>query len=170
MVRRIFISYQHADQLTAKGFNLMRYNNSLALDFVGRHLLDPVKSNDPGYIGEKIREQIKYTSVTVVLIGDNTADSTWVEREIERSLAKEPPNGLLGIRLNPDVEIPESLKVHGAEILDWFKPEDVHEFQDAIERAAASARRSLYMPANSASTCRRLVADSTLRGVQNSIA
>ena len=93
--------------------------------------------------------------MTVVLIGDNTTDSAWVEREIQWSLSKVPPNGLLGIRLSPDVEISESLRVHGAEILDWFNPEDVHEFQDAIERAAASARRSRYMPANSASTCGR---------------
>jgi hypothetical protein len=155
VVRRIFISYQHADQLKAKGYNLMRYNENLALDFVGRHLLDPVKSNDPDYISRKIRERIKDSSVTVVLIGDDTADSAWVEREIQWSLSKQPPNGLLGIRLNPDVEIPESLTVHGAEILDWFKPEDVYEFQDAIERAAASAKRSQYMPANSASTCGR---------------
>src|SRR5262249_7818142 len=155
MVRKIFISYQHSDQLKAKGFNLMRYNDNLALNFFGRHLLDPVKSNDPDYISRKIREQIKGSSVTVVLIGDNTADSTWVEREIQWSLLKKPPNGLLGIRLSPDVEIPESLRVHGAEILDWFKPEDVHEFQDAIERAAASVKRSQYMPTNSASTCGR---------------
>src|SRR5260370_39076557 len=77
MPRRIFISYQHADQLTAKGFNLMRYNEHLDLEFVGRHLLDPVKSNDPDYIGRKIREQITGSSVTVVLIGDETADSEW---------------------------------------------------------------------------------------------
>lgn len=153
--RRIFISYQHADQLTAKGFNLMRYNANLALNFVGRHLLDPVKSNDPDYVSRKIREQIKWSSVMVVIIGEDTADSAWVDREIQWSLEKDPPSGLLGIRLSPDADIPQGLEKHGAEVLDWFKPEDVHEFQAAIERAAAAARRSQHMPTNSVSTCGR---------------
>lgn len=155
MARRIFISYQHQDQLRAKGFNLMRYNKHLNLEFVGRHLLDPVKSDDPAYISRKIRERLKGSSVTIVLIGDVTAQSIWVGREIQWSLDKKPPNGLLGIRLSPDAPVPDELMERGAEILSWYKPEDVHEFQDAIERAAAAARSALAMPTNSASTCAR---------------
>jgi hypothetical protein len=41
----------------------------------------------------------------------------------------------------------------GTEILNWYDPEDVHEFQAAIELAAAAARLTLAMPTNSASTC-----------------
>ena len=155
MPRRIFISYQHNDQLTAKGFNLMRYNKHLDLNFVGRHLLDPVKSNDADYISRKIREQIRGSSVTVVIIGDGTAASSWVGREIQWSCDKVPPNGLLGIRLAPEAEIPEALKENGAEILEWYDPQDVHEFPEAIERAAALAARTRLMPVNSPSTCTR---------------
>lgn len=155
MARRVFISYQHLDQLKAKGFNLMRYNKHLDLNFVGRHLLDPVRSNNPDYVSRKIREQIKGSSVTVVLIGDNTAQSTWVEREIQWSLDKEPPNGLLGIRLSSDAPIPHMLTDRGTEILDWYDPEDVHEFSAAIERAAGMARLAPVMVTNSVSTCAR---------------
>lgn len=155
MARRVFISYQHRDQLKAKGFNLMRYNKHLDLEFVGRHLLDPVKSDDPAYIGSKIRERLKGSSVTVVLIGEVTAQSIWVGREIRWSLSKNPPNGLLGVKLSPDASVPDELMQRGAEILAWYKPEDVHEFQAAIERAAVAARSTLAMPTNSASTCAR---------------
>jgi len=133
----------------------MRYNENLDLDFVGRHLLDPVKSNNPDYISQKIREQITGSSVTVVLIGDETADSEWVAREIQWSLDKQPPNGIVGIRLNSQADIPQGLEDCGAEILKWYEPEDVQEFLDAIERAAATAGRALLMPTNSASTCSR---------------
>ena len=68
----------------------MRYNKHLDLEFVGRHLLDPAKSNDPAYISKKIRERLTGTSVTVVLIGDVTAQSIWVSREIRWSLEKNP--------------------------------------------------------------------------------
>jgi len=67
--RRIFISYQHLDRMRAKGFNLMRYNKHLELDFVGRHLLDPVDSTNRDYITRTIKEQLAGTSVTIVCQG-----------------------------------------------------------------------------------------------------
>jgi len=153
MTRRVFISYQHRDQMTAKGFNLMRYNPHLDLAFTGRHLLDPVKSNDTGYITSKVKEQLKHTSMTVVLIGQDTAGSAWVAREIDWSLEK--GNGLVGIRLDPSAEVPAALIDAGAEILDWQEPDDVAEFGDAIERAAAGVRAARNMPSNSVSSCLR---------------
>lgn len=113
------------------------------------------RSDDPAYISRKIRERLKGTSVTVVLIGNVTAQSIWVSREIQWSLEKNPPNGILGISLDPDASVPDELIERGAEILKWYRPEDVHEFQDAIERASMAARSARLMPTNSASTCAR---------------
>ena len=138
MARRIFISYQHEDQMKAKGFNLLRWNKNVDTEFVGRHLLDPVKSRDPAYISRQIREQQKGTSVTVVLIGDNTCKSEWVEKEVRWSLEKNSPNGIVGIRLKDGVEIPESLRACGAEIIDW-NPDD---FEAAFDRAAIASGRA----------------------------
>ena len=153
MTRRVFISYQHADQMKARGLNLMTYNKNVNIDFTGRHLLDPVKSQDPDYISRKIKEQIKYSSATIVLIGQNTADSSWVQKEIEWSTEK--GNGIIGIRIDADAPVPEGLIQYGAEILDWFEPSDVDNFDDAIERAVAATSRGRSMPTNSASTCAR---------------
>ncbi len=141
MPRRIFISYQHEDQMKAKGFNLLRWNKNVAVEFVGRHLLDPVDSENPAYIRSKIQEQLSGTSVTVVLIGKQTAESRWVQNEIAWSIEKK--NGLLGIRLEPDVAVPAALTQAGAEIIDW----DVHAFGDAIERATISVRRAAQIAA-----------------------
>jgi radical SAM protein with 4Fe4S-binding SPASM domain len=146
-VRRIFISYQHKDQMKAKGFHLLRWNSNVDIDFVGRHLLDPVKSENEKYIKDKIAEQIKNTSVTVVLIGQDTKKSEFQPWEIERSLAKDTPNGILGIRLDKSVELPRDSGVGkllhdaGAEIIDW----NPDEFGDAIERAALGAGRALQI-------------------------
>jgi len=153
--RRVFISYQHQDQMKASGLNLMTYNDNLDVDFVGRHLLNPVKSSDPGYISRKIHEQINGSSATIVLIGKQTADSEWVPKEVQWSLEKQPPNGLLGIRIDPEAEIPAELTQAGAEIIDWYRPEDVHDFNDAIERAIEATKLGRNMPVNSASTCAR---------------
>jgi hypothetical protein len=135
MARRVFLSYQHDDQMKAKGFNLLRWNKNVDLEFVGRHLLDPVDSKNEDYIRSCIREQLSGTSVTIVLIGKNTSESGWVADEIKWS--QEKGNGLLGVKLENAGPIPDSLTDSGAEIIDW----DAHQFAEAIERAAIAAGR-----------------------------
>jgi len=147
MVRRIFISFQHDDKLQAQGFNLLRWNPNVPVEFVGRHLLSPVDSRDPNYIRAKIREMLNGTSVTVVLIGKNTADSEWVDFEIRESLAR--GNGVLGIRLKgaEDAAVPPALIEAGAKVIDW-NPDT---FADEIERAALIAGRPELGPPSSRS-------------------
>jgi hypothetical protein len=143
MARRIFISYQHDDQAQAKGFHLLRWNKNVDVEFVGRHLLDPVDSTNADYVTQCIKDQIKGTSVTVVLIGDNTADSDWVSDEVRWSLEKDNPNGILGIRLpgKDGADAPPALTECGAEVINW-QPDA---FQDAIDRAAAQAGRAAIL-------------------------
>lgn len=138
MARRVFISYEGSDRNRAKGFNLLQWNKNVDIDFVGRHLLDPVDSTNKEYISRKINEQIKGTSVTVVLIGQHTSESNWVAEEVRQSLQKGNPNGILGIKLDADAPIPEFLHECGAEIIEW----EVDQFQDAIERASQQADRA----------------------------
>jgi hypothetical protein len=137
MARRVFISYEGEDRNQAKGFNLLRWNKNVDVEFVGRHLLDPVKSKDSDYIRGEIKERIKGTSVTVIICGAHTNESEWVQKEIEWSLAKDLPNGLLAIKLTNDAQVPEALVDCGADIIGW-NPND---FADAIERAALQAGR-----------------------------
>jgi MTH538 TIR-like domain (DUF1863) len=157
MARRVFLSYQHRDHGRAHGFNLLRHAPNLKLEYSVRHLLQPVDSvNDP-YIARRIREQMKGTSVTVVLIGRHTAQSDWVAKEIEWSLQKEPANGVLGITIDAGADVPAPLRECGAEVIDWTEPSDVHQFEAAIERAALAASRGPAIAASLGgnSTCGR---------------
>ena len=137
MARRVFISYQHEDRAQASGFNLLRWNPNVDFEFVGRHLLSPVESEDPGYIRRKIREELHGSSVTAVLIGEGTAESYWVDFEIRESL--ERGNGLIGIRLkgHEDAPIPPALLEAGARVIDWLPDR----FAEEIEMAALIAGR-----------------------------
>lgn len=131
--RRVFISYEGSDRMKAKGFRLLRWNNNVNVSFHDRHLLDPVDSTNDEYIRSCIRNEMKGTSVTVVLVGENTKDSEWVNYEIERSLKE--GNGLVAIKVDDNIsddDVPDKLKENGAEILEW----EPDEFDDAIERAA----------------------------------
>jgi hypothetical protein len=82
MARNVFLSYQHRDHKRAKGFDLMWSSPHVDAKPSVRHLLDPVKSTDPGYVSKKIREQIANTSVTVILIGNETTPATGLPRRL----------------------------------------------------------------------------------------
>lgn len=157
MARRVFLSYQHRDEGRAKGFDLLRRSPNLDVNYSVRHQMQRVNSSNPGYVGERIRSQIKGTSVTVVLIGSATAESDWVAKEIEWSLSKQPPNGLLGIVIDPNAPVPPGLVEAGAELIDWTKAGDYKDFEAAIEAAALAASRAGAIAASvgNGSTCGR---------------
>jgi hypothetical protein len=137
MGRRIFISFAHEDKQQAQGFALLQWNPNVNFEFVGRHLLSPVESNDEAYIKSKIREKLEGTSVTVVLIGPTTGESEWVDFEIRESL--ERGNAVIGIRLKgaEGASVPQALRDNGCRVINW-EPGD---FSDEIERAALIAGR-----------------------------
>lgn len=142
MGRRVFISFQHEDKQQAQGFNLLRWNKYVDFDFVGRHLISPVDSEDSAYIRRKIRDQLHGTSATTVLIGQKTAQSEWVDFEIRESI--DCGKGILGIRLRgaENAEIPPALEEAGCRVIDW----DPHKFEEEIERVCLIAGRPELEP------------------------
>ena len=106
--RRIFISFDHDDTDKVNGFLGLR-NIMDDFEFFNHKLDYRIKSADPDYVGRVIREEyIQPASVIVVLIGNNTAQSKWVQWEIAESLKQ--GKGILGIRL-PDTngQIPQGI-------------------------------------------------------------
>ena len=96
--RRIFISFVHEDTQAVNGFiGCREYVDSF--DFYNHKLDHRIRSSDPNYIAQVIRDEyIKPASVAVVLIGNTTANSHWVRWEIAESIRQE--KSILGIRLN----------------------------------------------------------------------
>lgn len=149
MKRRVFISYEHPDQLGSEGFDADAYD---ALTFDGRD----VERHSGEAALARVRDQLGRTAVTLVLIGPREAPNEWVEREIEWSL--EAGNGLVGIKLDPAAAPPAPLFEAGAEILDWSRPEDVTYLEHAIESAVHSAtllRRAAQRGTGSGKSCAR---------------
>lgn len=132
MARRIFIAHRGEDKNQVKGFILLRWNENVDFTFFDRSLVDQVKSDDENYIKRCIREKMKGTSVTVVLIGKNTHKSKWVRWEVEESIDRD--NGLLGIKLKgkADAKTPAVLKENDVEVISW-QP-DI--FEEKIEEVA----------------------------------
>jgi hypothetical protein len=78
-----------------------------------------IKSQGDDAIERWIDEQLNYTSVTVVLIGAETADRPWVQHEILRSWNR--GNGIVGVRISNIKDQNRETDVEGPNPFDRFK-------------------------------------------------
>ena len=98
-MRKVFFSFDYGDVWKA---NVVRNSWALAspadrqaFGFVDAAEREQLKQQGDAAIAEWIREQMHGTSVTVVLMGENTHTSRWVRFEIEESVRL--GKGILGI-------------------------------------------------------------------------
>jgi hypothetical protein len=94
MPANAFISFDHDDQQQVAGFQLLKNNPKHPLDFNDHSLKDAVRDtsgkpikyppSDPRSkpVRDEIKRKFDSASKLVVLIGDNTHNSDWVDWEI----------------------------------------------------------------------------------------
>lgn len=114
MAHQVFVSYHHrndqskADYLRSK----YSYNNTI----IDRSLQDAYDNKSDDEILSLIRTyHLKNSTVTIVLIGSETAYRKWVDWEIYSSLRPYGPrtvNGLLAIYLPSAGKVPERLQAN----------------------------------------------------------
>jgi hypothetical protein len=146
--RHVFLSFHHDDVGKVRGLNLLSRAPNVDLSFSGRHLINPVKSEDRAYILRSIGKQITGSSVTALIVGGKTAQSDWIAEEVGLSNEKDPPNGFVVIKLTPDAELPDGIPDY-AQVVEWNGPEDLDTIGEAIEHAAAGREK---IPAMQAAT------------------
>lgn len=144
MARRVFFSFHYDHDIWRA--NQVRNCNVVAgadtAGFFDHSEYEDAKKKGSDGIKRMILKNLKNTSVTVVLIGTETASRPWVEYEIAESIARK--NGLLGIYIHhlKDQDGSTSLfrgpkpsVVAGIEFpaYDWDK--DLDKFRKAIEGA-----------------------------------
>lgn len=116
----IFVSHYHADAekieamkalLKSKGFNV---RDSSIYEAKAKNNV-----NNEDYIKTLIRPHITWASTLVVLVGDKTAKSAWVNWEIEAAERKE--KRIVGVYLQDkkDSPIPEALNQYGSALVGW---------------------------------------------------
>ncbi len=148
MARRVFFSFHFEKDIFR--VNQIRNSNVVAganeAGFFDHSEYEEAKRKNPATITRLIMKRLERTTVTVVLIGKETAERKWVQEEIRLSLARR--NGLLGIYVHhlrdivgdsswfagPDPEVPEAIEFPKYK---WDK--DLGRFSAAIEAAAKRA-------------------------------
>lgn len=100
MARRVFFSFHYDNDVWRA--NQVRNTNVVAgpdvAGFFDHSEYEEAKKTGNEGIKRMILKNLKNTSVTVVLIGSETASRPWVKYEIEQSIAQD--NGLLGIYIH----------------------------------------------------------------------
>lgn len=99
-MRRVFFSFDWDDVWRANQVrnSWIAKGSYTAAGFVDSAEIETLKRNTGAAIKRWIDDQMHGTSVTCVLIGQQTADSRWVRYEIEQSIEKQ--NGLIGIYIH----------------------------------------------------------------------
>jgi len=118
-IRHVFISFAHED---LNEVNLLRgqaKNESTELDFDDHSVKDPYDSKNAEYIKAKIREKISNASVTVVYLTSESANSRWVNWEIQESIKQ--GKGVIGIYKGEKAPtaLPSEFSKHRCKAIKW---------------------------------------------------
>lgn len=126
MVRRVFFSFHYEnDHWRANPVrnSWVTQDDREAAGFIDSAEWEEVKRNGDAAIKRWINKQLKNTSVTVVLIGSETADRKWVNYEIEQSY--ERGNGLVGIYIhNIENRLKRTSRKGENPLVNWYVKEN----------------------------------------------
>lgn len=143
MARRVFFSFHYDNDVWRA--NQVRNTNVVAgsdvAGFFDHSEYEEAKKEGPEGIRRMILKHLDNTTVTIVLIGSQTAQRPWVKYEIDKSIERK--NGLLGIYIHHLAKPGEQTSPRGAKpsvpsqvefpAYDWDK--DLNRFRKEIEAA-----------------------------------
>jgi hypothetical protein len=146
-MRQAYFAFHYADIFRV---NQVRNSGLLfgarSVGFADASLWEKARTVGTKAIQRIILDGLEGTSVTVVLIGEHTADRPWVKYEIEQSHGR--GNALVGVRIHhlkgPHVSsnagrIPDLLQQIGTPIYSWTN--DSHALGTWIEQAIVARKR-----------------------------
>ena len=144
MPRRVFFSFKYEDVSRAMVVrNSWVTQGKEAAGFIDAADFEKLKKRGDSAIQTWIDDQLDCTSVTVVLVGEDTCASRWVKYEIEKS--KKLGHGLLGIDVSKikdlDGYTAERCGVipNGYSFYLWNKDDGYNNIGEWIEKAAKAA-------------------------------
>ncbi len=146
MARHVFFSFEWGDVFRVNTVrNSWVTQGKTAAGFYDDAEFEKVKKQGDEAIKRWIDQQLVGTSVTAVLVGENTCSSKWVKYEIQKSIEK--GNGLLGIDISKIKDFDGETTERCGEIPEgypfyyWFNNDGYHNMGNWIEKAAKDAEK-----------------------------
>ena len=121
--RNAFISFAHEDLEQVNALRAQAKNKNSDIEFGDRSLHKPFDSKNAEYIKRGIRERIKQSSVTIVYLSNNSADSKWVATEIEMSINMGKKVVAMHSGNAPPTKLPSLIRKHKIRVVKWGEGE-----------------------------------------------
>lgn len=129
--RNVFISFDSDDLSLVNLLRGQAKNENIPLEFNDFSLKEPFDSEKADYIKRGIRERIRQASVTIVYLTDNSAESPWVDWEINESVKLGKAVIAVYQGDTPPKNIPPALEKLGVKPTQW----SADGIMNAIEKA-----------------------------------
>jgi len=129
--RNVFISFASDDLALVNLLRGQAKNDNIPLEFNDFSLKEPFDSERAEYIKRGIRERIRQASVTIVYLTENSANSHWVDWEINESVKLGKAVIAVYQGNTPPKKLPPSLEKIGIKPIQW----STQEIMTAIEKA-----------------------------------
>ena len=146
MIRKVFFSYDISDVTRALLIrNSWEDHNRIAAGVIDVAAFKKLEMQGVDALMNWIDNELRETSVTVLLVGEKTCSNKWVQYEIAKSV--EMGNGLLGIDVSKIKDINGNTSVRcgkipkGYNFYMWNKDEGYNNLDVWIERAVKDAGR-----------------------------
>ena len=146
MARKVFFSFKYEDvsrAMVVRNSDVIRGDQKAG--FIDKAAFEEIKKQGDAAIKKWIDNQLDGTSVTVVLVGQHTCSSRWVNYEIDAS--KKRGNGLLGIDISKIKDLNSETSERcgqipaGYEFYLWLKDDGYNNLGKWIDNAAKAAAR-----------------------------
>jgi MTH538 TIR-like domain (DUF1863) len=124
--RKVFVSYDH-DQ-DARYRDLLRAwdkNPQFEFQFDLTSPVEAIDSHDKGVVKRALTPKMKAAEYLLVLVGEDTARSKWVEWEIERATEPDVNLKVAAIKLHKSSRLPRALQQIGAASATGFSLDNV---------------------------------------------
>jgi hypothetical protein len=129
MSKKIFISYDYDNDKHYKNLLLAwDSNKEFDFNFYDTSIDVSVNSKDVSYIKSVIKERIKASSIFLLLVGEKTSKSNWIEWEINTAI--ELQKELVAVKIDNEYSPPSNIYGHGAS---WAKSFTFDAIKKAIE-------------------------------------
>jgi len=128
----VFISFASEDLRDVNMLRGQAKNENSDIEFNDWSLKKPFDSEDADYIKRGIRERIRQCSVVVVYVSAKTADSKWVNWEVQEALAM--GKGVVAMHKGdkPPARLPKAVSDNKVPVVPWNQKELVR----AVNRQA----------------------------------
>ncbi len=137
--RRVFLSFRGEDIDQVNLFRAQARREDSELDFIDFSLQVPFRSENAQYIQRGIRARIRACSVTVVLVGEATYQSEWVDWEIRESIRLGKGVVAVDLRRDSTIPVPQALLDHDVQVIPWDHSQINRAIQEAAQRRQSSS-------------------------------